>query len=219
MKTFGLCLVVILSATTMAAAQPADAQDLEKKVKKLQDEVNDLQRKRAAMIMEWERQQNAREEAEKKKRYAKVEIRGKLVKAAALENAVVWRVVSKDVTMTLRFEGKQDWDLEKHLRKEVIITGRMVAGSPFVSASGDPPFPRPIHDMRFNPEFAQRYDEAKRSYEELVKVRDAVTRQIWRAVDWNRLPLSDYGAFFPLSDPGIEMPVALVVESLKLAEK
>jgi hypothetical protein len=142
---FGLALV-IASGGGLAAQTPQDEYDRKQKalrdeieqlqkrldtLKKQQQELTDkkkeiqaqleAQRKEQERRAKVEAERKAKEEADKKKHFAKVEIRGRLVKADHGQ----WRVVINELTWTLNFGDKKTLyaSAEKLAGKGVVITG------------------------------------------------------------------------------------------------
>jgi hypothetical protein len=176
MKTrLWLILGVVLSlAVPMALSAGED--DVQKKVDEIRKQLDELrkkekellqaerdllkskverereaQRKEAQRREKEERERKAQQEAEKKKHYAKVEIRGKLSKVMSLnpnQPTSTWHVSINELSWNLTFDEKNK-DLpaaaEKLADRSVVVIGRVVttkASRPFPTFPGiGNPFP------------------------------------------------------------------------------
>jgi hypothetical protein len=162
MKYCALALVGVVAAIGLLSAQAPQAgnpgEELDKKLKLLRDEINELQKKRVALQRELkelldikgeaerllrqeaerkeaERKQKeederiAKEAAEKKKHIAKVEIRGKLL---VKSSANTWQMEINQLTWTLTFGDNKELlaSAEKLAGKRVIIKGTVVNNTP-----------------------------------------------------------------------------------------
>src|SRR5262245_23555102 len=165
----GLSFFVVLSATAVLAGQsgPTPDQKYEKKIKALQDQIDELRKQQDALRKEQEdqaRAQRAKVEAEQAKQYAKVEIRGTLAKAPSATTVHetgrpdpvktdTWHVAVKSMVVPVHFTGKALRELaEQHAGKEVIITGTVGFGTLAVPVQrGDgfgPPVEPAQHEAR-----------------------------------------------------------------------
>jgi len=154
MKLHVFGLLAVLAVGGMLTAQPGDKAPsnngddaLEKKIKELRDQIDELNRKQQALEKEQkllldkkyekerlaqerkakeDAERQAKEAAEKKKHFARVEIRGKLVITYhGHNNPSTWQVVINDLTWNLNFGDKKELkaSAEKLAGKGVVITG------------------------------------------------------------------------------------------------
>ena len=152
MKAYVLGLIVVVSASAVLVGQPStpkDAtQELDKKVKAIQDQIDDLKKQQEALAKEKAdllakkaealrteaekkrkelEAKRAREAAAKKDHFVKMEIRGTLVKNPN-QGVGQWQVVINELTWTLDFSGKKELlaEAEKLASEGVVITGKVV---------------------------------------------------------------------------------------------
>jgi hypothetical protein len=166
----------LLSAQQGGTPPPGDADSaLEKKIKDLRDQIEELRKKQDALEQvqkilldkksEKERQaqaeaqrkeqgrkakeeadRQAKEAAEKKKHYAKVEIRGKLVTKLNNHNSpITWHVVINEMTWNLDFGKNKELQgsAEKLVGEGVLITG-VVVNKRVITSNTYPIYPNPI---------------------------------------------------------------------------
>lgn len=167
MRLHVIGLIAVLTVGGMLTAQPDDKAPpgdtdaaLEKKLKELRDQIDELKRKHQSLESEKKtllEKRNAKEDAaEKKKHYAKMEIRGKLVRTSRGNNLPgTWHVVINDLTWGLNFGDKKELQAsaEKLLGKGVIITGVLVnkkapVDPSFAQTNPGNPFPVPLNPGR-----------------------------------------------------------------------
>jgi hypothetical protein len=134
-----LALLAVLLAGGMLAAQQnqtpptTGGEALEKKIKELRTQIDEFSRKQKALEQEQKvlldklAEFQAKEAVEKKKHYAKAEIRGNLSRLHDLP----WtcQIAVNDLTWNLDFSGmRMEWQvLDKLLGKDVVITGRVAS--------------------------------------------------------------------------------------------
>jgi hypothetical protein len=158
MRFYGFCLLVLLmSAARLPACQLTDTNDadLAAQVKALNDKIEELRARQNALAEELKRREaekaakqqqeelarQQREEAEKKLHYAKVEIRGKLIKMPTVEAytfgdaqsplpspATNWYITINQLSWKLNLPADQELlnRAEKLNGKSVIVTGTVV---------------------------------------------------------------------------------------------
>ena len=139
MKLHLLCLLSFLSISTPLTAQPSVPLDKEyaTKIKALQDQIDELRKQQDALIKEQEQAQKAKAEAAAK-RYAKVELRGTLVKTPT--DIIVnterggqvkvdkWHIAVNNMVFPVNFDKNLLAFAEQYIGKEVVITGSIFIG-------------------------------------------------------------------------------------------
>jgi hypothetical protein len=179
MKAYAIGLLVLLSLFGVVVAQtesqPGNEAEFERKLKALRDEIDALRLKqdkleaerkvlvdeREARQRKEEAERKAKADAEKKKHYAKVEIRGILSKKQEPggfgfpQLPAAWHVTMNDLRWRLNFGDKKDLaeQASKLAGQPVVITGAFVnAGMP---SNSNPylipmqPWPHPWQQQQF----------------------------------------------------------------------
>ncbi|MFO0965405.1 MAG: hypothetical protein U0793_07445 [Gemmataceae bacterium] len=145
------CFLVLLAPVLAPAQTPESDVEVTKKIKALQGEIDELRKRQEALIQELKERERARVEklaAERAKRYAKIEMRGTLVKTPAGTKTDrraeptpkdTWHVAVNAMVVPIsfgtppepgRFDPTQKLrDLaEKFAGKEVVVTGSLAIG-------------------------------------------------------------------------------------------
>jgi hypothetical protein len=226
MKTQVHCLIMVLMLVPAAVGQTTDdtIKELDEKLRAVREKIDKIKKRQAAELLELERQaadlaekqrvrhrelrqkQRAREDAQKKeeealnkKRYIKVEMRGKAIvtpRPPFGAHHVPYQIAVGDQKYTLAF-GTNMEALGQFLRNagtEVIVTGTLVKvpapPGPAFPTIDPPPFPLPAQpDLGFNPQLLKNYTRQKARYDQAVKAWKILDTMIHEALDPNYQPI------------------------------
>jgi hypothetical protein len=203
MTAYSFWLLALLSATSLLPAQTTGTaeKEIEKKIKALEDQIDDLRKQQQTLLQE----KKTQPQSATMKRLAKVEVHGTLVMIKDrlfLTNHGLWLKVEVD------FQGSKELLTlaRKHTGKNVVLTGWLrgtlsVAQLPTLQATPlDPPI-LPLHDLGIIPPGPDREWAIKQWNEQLNRARQA------KALMESYLAAGDQPA-----------QVRVIVESLKLAD-
>jgi hypothetical protein len=207
MKTQVPCLILVLMLVPAAVGQTTDKtiKELDEKLKVVKEKIDTIKKRQAAELLDLERQaafleekqkvrrgelrqkQRAREDAQKKveealnkKRYIKVEMRGKAIYTpqpppfAAHSIPYQLAVGEQKFTLQLGTNDEAAGVFIRHAGQEVIVTGTLVKlpppPAPVFPSVDPPPFPLPAgFHPGANPQHMNDYARRKASYDQVVK--------------------------------------------------